>query len=120
MVIATAPDGTEKVFDTADHAVAWANDPEAVAAWCQHHAALAMQAAQQAHARHRAPSNPTIPTPGWARPMHARHRASSNPAIPAPGWSVRYRRATDDWEAARGAQREVFGTEAEAIAFTHA
>jgi len=98
MVIATAPDGTDKLFDTVEQALAWANDPAAVSAWCDHQAVMTAQVARQARERPREPANR---------------------ALPADGWSVRYQRATDAWEAARGAQREVFDTEAAAIAFTH-
>lgn len=96
MVAAVAPDGVlTRHFDTAEEAIAWANDPDDVAAWRVRHAAIEAQVAQQ-------------------------RAASVNRTVPAPGWSVRHRRATDDWEASRGAQSETFETEEDAIAFTHA
>lgn len=95
-VIVTAPDGTKQLFDTPEEAIAWAHDPAAVAL------------------------KRRLDAEGLARVVQQkREREPVNRAIAAPGWTVRYRRATDDWEASRGAQREYFATEEEAITFTH-
>lgn len=96
--IVTAPDGTSNLFDTVDQAIAWASDSEAVEAKRKNEADIATQRKRQ---------------------ELKRESLTANRSIPAPGWSVTERRATGTWIAARGAHREEFDTEEEAIAFTH-
>ncbi len=105
----TAPDGTSNLADMVEQALAWANDPAAVEARRQELAVKSALIAQQRRERECQEQEQE----------RERQRLTANRSLPAPGWSVAERRSTGTWIAARGAQREEFDTEEEAIAFTH-